>query len=56
MILDSDTNKRQPLTADEARAMLGWENASDQEVEEFLTGIRNWASGYLDDYFKPQDL
>lgn len=39
------------LSIDEWRKLLGRENLSDKEVEEFVRGLRNFLGQFLDDYF-----
>lgn len=39
------------LTIDECRKLLGREDLTDAEVEEFLKDLRSFLSQFLDDYF-----
>ncbi len=43
-----------PLTAEECRALLGWEDASEKDIEEFLSSLRTMLSRFLDDYFRDE--
>jgi hypothetical protein len=42
------------LTIEEWRQILGPENVSEAETEEFVKGLRNFLDGFLDDYFRDE--
>jgi hypothetical protein len=44
--------KHHPLTVEECRAMMGWHDMPDHEIEEFLAGLRRFIGRYLDEYFR----
>ncbi|MFH0770231.1 MAG: hypothetical protein V1926_02530 [Candidatus Peregrinibacteria bacterium] len=44
--------KIKPLTVEECRAMMGWHDKPDREIEEFLLGLRRFIGRFLDEYFR----
>jgi hypothetical protein len=40
-----------PLSVDECRELMGWHNRSDDEIQEFLNGLRRFLGHYLDQYY-----
>ena len=39
------------LTVEECRKITGWDNRSDEEIEEFLISLRRFLGRYLDQYY-----
>lgn len=40
------------LSVEQCRQLLGWSNASDKEIEEFLLSLRGMLGRFVDDYFR----
>ncbi len=41
-----------PLTIEQCRDLLGWTDASDKEIEQFLLSLRGMLGRFVDDYFR----
>lgn len=39
------------LTVEQCRALMGWDDVTDQEIEQFLLSLRNMLGRFVDDYF-----
>ncbi len=40
------------LSVEQCRALMGWTDATDEEVEQFLLSLRGMLGRFVDDYFR----
>ncbi|MBI2524309.1 hypothetical protein HYW11_03860, partial [Candidatus Peregrinibacteria bacterium] len=43
-------------SVEECRRLLDWKDASDEEIKEFLAGLRTFLDRFLDDYFRDEHI
>ena len=49
--MNQSTNEVRPLSVSECRTLMGWQNRTDEEIAEFLCGLRGFLNQFLDEYY-----